>query len=213
MKNFIKTIVFIAAFLFLNKSQAQSVQISDLQFENAYSSVNFEIVLPNTDLKTFRVVIESEEVNEYFKIHVGEYMDKEKIEVFIPNLGAELSSSISHSGSYCISIYDAGDKPYTTCKNEVSKMKKEDVDGLHTTVLDGEIVLNINSESSILGNVSVFDMAGKRIPIKESAFSLVSGSNTFKINCSGFATGVYLVRVESNSGELLGVNRVMFNSL
>jgi len=212
MKNFIKAIVLIAAFLTLHKSQAQSVQITDVQFEGAYSSVNFEIVLPITTLKTFRVVIGSEDVTEYFKIHLGEYKDGEKIKVFIPNLSEEVSLSIFRSGAYCVSIYDAENKPFTTCGSEMSQMKKGDVDALYSTVSDGEILLKINSNSDMVGNVSVFDMVGKRIPIKESTFSIVSGTNTFRVNCTGFATGVYLIKVESHTGELLGINKVVVNS-
>ncbi|MCI0329389.1 MAG: T9SS type A sorting domain-containing protein [candidate division Zixibacteria bacterium] len=74
-------------------------------------------------------------------------------------------------------------------------------------VLGGRTALRYRLSAPATASLTVYDMAGNRIKEPESLPAEVGNDNEYQLDCSGFAAGVYLCRLEVNAS---GKKEVVF---
>ena len=74
-------------------------------------------------------------------------------------------------------------------------------------VLNGTTALRYRLTSPGTATLSVYDMAGNRIKEPQNIPAEVGNDNEVQLDCSGFAAGVYLCRLEVNAS---GKKEVVF---
>ena len=66
----------------------------------------------------------------------------------------------------------------------------------------GSFILSINSKNNVKAQVTIYNSYGAKVK-EQTGVNLAKGLNKLSLNCSSFASGVYMIEVNLGNSKIL----------
>lgn len=211
MKSIKKLIGSSALLLCMGLLQAQSVEISPIQFEEHHTGLSFDLTIDEApeDLTAIKMVLIAGEQQEYFNYRLSKVLTSGRVTITLPVLGESLQSSLNAGAAYCLNIPELS---VNTCKEMEKRLRKTNVISTlnPVTARHTNNIISVDFESNVdqLTTVQLYDVTGKKVALNNHSFELTKGENHLEIPSENIAPGIYVISIHNQEGTIVGSDKL-----